>query len=217
MNFNLTKVCFILSFALLFSCSKEDIGNEDIGGTQSEFGEVGNELYVEVGQFDILDANVVVTELNDGVSTFKATGTWSNSTHLDLLKMMPLNRFPGIISIDGDYVEGTLNAKITDEGVQLVFNDGSRLTVVKYDSDVGDSYSATIDGHTYEFEVTEKSTEDDYLWVGGLYIKIMAVQVKNPSPGVNFIDGYFNHKWGFVGGKITYEDGSVKYAGIDGF
>lgn len=217
MKFRFGKLGFAFLILLLVSCSKEESNNPDIGGALSEFGEVGNELYLQVGQLDVVNATAKVSELNDGVSTFEISGETTNSAYIDLLKMIPSSSFPGTFSVNEGAVEATVNAKFTEEGAQYIFNDGSKMTVVKYDSEVGDNYISTIDGDSYELEVVEKSTEDDYLWVGGLYLKIMTVRATNPSPGVKYIDGYWNHKYALVGSAITFEDGSVKYIGVDGF
>lgn len=200
-------------FTLLFSCSDDDdIG--EIKGNQSSYGEVGNEIDWRVGQFGITDASMVVTGLEGGVSTFDCSFTPSDNTIVDLFKMIPINRFPGTINISGNTVKAKVNAKITDEGAQVIFNDGSKLTLVDYNAKVGDKYSTKVDGVTLENEVIEKSTKDDYYW-GGMYIKVITVRYKSHTPGVSHIDVFYNHKFALVGLALTFEDGSVKYAGSE--
>jgi len=209
-----TKLLSFLLFAIclmpFFSCKKGDTAS--IGGSQSEFGEVGNTIDWTVGQFGISGAEMYVSALENGVSTFTCSATASNSTYVDLLKLVPTDRFPGTVNITGNTVEATVNAKITDEGMQVIFNDGSKLTLVNYNAKVGDKYSATVGGVTLENEVVQKSTEDDYYW-GGMLIKVITVKYNSHSPGINYVEHYYNHNFGLVGLAIYFEDGTVKYAG----
>lgn len=206
----LSAVLFVICLLPFLSCKKGDAGS--IGGSQSEFGEVGNTIDWTVGQFGISGAQMYVSKLENGVSTFSCSGTASNSAYIDLLKLVPTDRFPGTVNISGNTVEATVNAKITTEGMQVIFNNGSKLTLVNYNAKVGDKYSATIDGVTLENEVVQKSTEDDYFW-GGMLIKVITVRYNSHSPGINYVEHYYNHKWGLVGLAVYFEDGTVKYAG----
>lgn len=208
--FSLLLLC--TGLILLNSCSDDEIG--DIEGTQSPYGQVGNEIEWKVGQFGISETEMYVSKLEKGVSTFQCSGVAANSTYVDLLKIVPTERFPGTVSITGNTVEATVNAKITDEGMQVIFNDGSKLTLVNYGAKVGDKYSTTVGGVTLENEVIEKSSEDDHFW-GGMYIKVIKVRYKSKSPGVSYVDGIYNHKYALVGLAITFEDGTVKYAGCE--
>ena len=199
-------------FSMMFSCSKDE--QDELVGNQSAFGEVGNEIEWRVGQFGITDAEMFVSELKDGVSSFTCAGTTTDDSYIDLLKMMPTNRFPGSFTITGNTVEATVKAKLTDEGMQAIFEDGTKLTLVDYGAAVGDTYTAKVNGVTLENEVIEKSTEDDYLW-GGILIKVITVRYKSHSPGINYVDHVYNHKFGLVGLAVHFEDGSVKYAGAE--
>lgn len=213
MKLSFLNLVLIFSLGLLaLSCGKDDDFGE-IGGSQSPYGEVGNTIEWTVGQFGISNTSMVVTKLEGGVSTFECSGTAPNSTYIDMLEMVPTERFPGTVSISGNTVTAEVNAKVTDEGIQVVFNDGSKLTLVNYGSSVGDKYTATVGGTTLENEVIEKSTEDDYLWVGGMYLKVLKVKYTSHSPGINYVVSIYNHKFGLVGLEIHFEDGTVKYAG----
>ena len=203
---------FPVVFAMLFSCAKED--SADLDGDQSEFGEVGNEIVWRVGQFGIDDSEMYVSELKNGVSTIVCSGTSMDDQLVDILKMMPTNLFPGDFKITGNTMEATVDAKITNAWAQVVFEDGTKLTLVKYDAKVGDKYTAKVGGITLENEVVEKSTEDDYYW-GGLLIKVITVKYKSHTPGILYVEHVYNHKFGLVGMAIYFEDGSVKYAGAE--
>lgn len=206
LSFLLCAICFML----FFSCSKDDAGS--VGGSQSEFGEVGNTIDWTVGQFGISGASMSVSALENGVSTFTCSGTASSSTYVNILSAVPTDRFPGTVTITGNTVQATVNAKITDEGMQVVFNNGSKLTLVNYNASVGDKYSATVGGVTLQNEVVQRSTEDDYFW-GGMLIKVITVKYTSHAPGINYVEHYYNHKWGLVGLAVYFEDGTVKYAG----
>ncbi|WP_159522220.1 hypothetical protein [Sunxiuqinia indica] len=169
------RLCLMALLITVASCNKNDDDFLNLGGNQSPIGEVGNTIAWTVGQFGISNTSMRVTKLEGGVSTFQCSGSTTNSTYTDLLKMVPTERFPGTVSISGNTVTAEVNAKVTDEGAQVIFNDGSKLTLVNYGSKVGDKYTATVGGTTLENEVVEKSTEDDYLWVGGMYLKVIKV------------------------------------------
>ena len=205
-------IIILISLLFLISCNKDEIG--DLEGKQSQFGTVGNEILTKAGQLGITDADVYVSKLENGISTFTCSGSTSNSRYIELLKVIPSELFPGTIEITGETVKATINVKITDNGSQLIFNDGSKLNIVKYDAKVGDKYTTKVGKYTLESEVIEKSTEDDYMW-GGMYIKIIRVKSKSLVPGVSHVEHVYNHKFGFVGVSVHFEDGSVKYVGVE--
>jgi uncharacterized protein (UPF0333 family) len=210
---NLIIVFLLTVFFAISSCKKDDI-NSDIGGNQSTIGEVGNTVSLRAGQFGIEETNIYASKLENGVSTFVCSGIATDSYYIDLLKMVPSHHIPGTVNIDGNNVEITINAKVTDEGGQVVFNDGSKFTLVKYDAKVGDKYTVEVNGNTLVNEVVNVSTDDDFFW-GGMYIKVITVKSSSSLPGVSYVEHYYNHKFGLVGLAIYFEDGSVKYAGID--
>jgi len=200
--------------ALFFfsSCGEEELSN--INGAQSSFGLVGNTIDVRAGQLGFSDEELYVTKLENGVSTLHCSGTNNNTQLMDLLKLVPADIFPGTMTITGNTIEAEVNAKITDKGFQAIYNDGSALTLVNYDAKVGDKFSATVGGITLENEVIEKSTDDDFFW-GGMLIKVITVKYKNPTPGVSSIEHIYNHKFGLVSISIHFEDGTVKYIGVE--
>jgi hypothetical protein len=212
MKITLLKFAIFLSaIALGFSCTKDD--PSELDGNQSAFGEVGNEIEWTVGQFGITDAVMYVSKLEDGISTFACSGSTTEGYYIDLLKMMPIDRFPGSFTISGNTIMADVKAKITDNGMQAVFEDGTTFTLVKYDAQVGDKYTAVTGGITLENEVIEKSSEDDYYWQG-ILIKVITVRYKSHTPGILYVDFVYNHKFGMVGMGVHFEDGSATYAGI---
>ncbi len=205
---------FLISIFLLSLVSCDDITSDknDIGGTQSEFGEIGHEI--DFGPIQgISSPEVYVSDLEDGVSTYTCSANVTNSTYIDLLELVPEALIPGSVSITGNTVEANINMKVTDKGAQLIFNSGEKLTLINYDAKVGDKYSVKVDGTTLANEVTEKSSEDDFYW-GGMYIKVIKVKAKSTVPGISDVILIYNHKFGLVGADVYFEDGSVKYIGI---
>ena len=155
MKVTLFKVAiFSIAITMFFSCSKDE--PSALEGEQSEFGEVGNEIDWIAGQFGMNDSEMTVTELKNGVSTFTCSSTLSDEPMLELLKMMPTNIFAGNFDIIGNTLEAEVNAKVTNEGAQVIFEDGTALTLVKYDAEVGDIYTAKVNGVTLKNEVVGK-------------------------------------------------------------
>ncbi len=209
-----SKITTMLGVLLLFgmlSCEKDESGS-DIGGSQSSIGEVGNEI--EFGYVQgISNTQVFVSNLENGVSTFSCSAKATDSKYIDLLELVPDELIPGTVTISGNEVQADIKIKVTDEGGQLIFNDGTKLTLINYDTKVGDKYTATIGNTKLESEVIEKSTEDDYSW-GGMYIKVIKVKAKSTVPGISNVVLIYNHKFGLVGANVYFEDGSVKNISI---
>lgn len=207
------KVISILTVLLaLISCNKDEVG--DISGVQSEYGEVGSYIKWKAGQLGVSDYSMTVTKLDNGVSTFTCSATTTNNKYAEYVKQFPVDAFPGTMTITGNTINAKLNVKITSNGVQAIFNDGGKITLVDYNAKVGDKYKATVDGFALVNEVIEKSTTDDYFW-GGMYIKVVTVKSNSLVPGVSYIIHRYNHKFGLVGLEIHFEDGSIKYAGAE--
>lgn len=195
----------------MLSCEKDDLIS-DIKGDQSPIGEVGNEI--EFGTISgISSPQISVSSLENGISTFSCSASVTNSSYIDLLELVPNALIPGTVSVSENQVQADINIKVTDEGGQLVFNDGTKLTLINYDAKVGDKYTATVGNTKLENEVIEKSTEDDFLW-GGMYIKVIKVKAKSTVPGISDVILIYNHKFGLVGADIHFEDGTTKYISV---
>ncbi len=217
------KLAVLFMFAaFLFSissCNKEDVnggGDDSLGGNQSPYGEVGNVIDVMAGQLGIEDAQIKVTKLDNGVSTIVFNGSTTEDNYIELLKMIPDDLIPGTMTINGNNVEVEIHSKITDEGIGLIYNDGTKFTLAKYNAKVGDDYSVEVGGNKISSKVVAVSSDNDYMWgLGGMYIKVVSVKSSSPGlPGISYIEHFYNHKFGFVGLGIHFEDGSVKYASV---
>ncbi|HLO43661.1 MAG TPA: hypothetical protein VK175_04955 [Leadbetterella sp.] len=195
---------FLFGVLLLSSCDLiESIKpNGDLGGTQSAMGEVGNTF--SLGSVaGISGAAAEVKSLTSGVSEISATATISDATLLTIAKNIPE------LVISGNKVSITKKYRITDEGIQNVYEDGN-FTLVKYSDKVGQKYTHKVDGKTITREITYISTNDEYAY-GFLAIKVIRVEEAGRAiPGVSKIEYITNHKFGLVGFKTYFEDGSSK-------
>jgi hypothetical protein len=119
---------------------------------------------------------------------------------------------PGTV-ISGNTVTGGGKAKITDKGIMNVYDEGN-LILVEYSAKVGDKYTLKRGASTITREVTAKSTKDDYFW-GWMMIKTITVEETGRGiPGVSKVVYETNHKFGLVGIKVYFEDGTTKNVGI---
>jgi len=197
----------IIGVLLLSGCSSFDLSNSKLGGAQSPMGEVGNECSVTVPFSGVQDAKVVVTDLEDGISTISYSVKITNPTLLEIVQSM------SDVKIENGVATAKRQYRITENGYQSVYDEGD-LTIVDYNSKVGDIYSLKRGNTTIEREVVSKSTKDDYAW-GGFNIKTINVEEKGRNlPGVDKIEFISNHKWGMVGVKIYFEDGTSKIISI---
>lgn len=203
----INNLLLIIGALLLSGCSSFDLSNSKLGGAQSPMGEVGNECSVTVPFSGVQDAKVVVTDLEDGISTISYSVKITNPTLLEIVQSM------SDVKIENGVATAKRQYRITENGYQSVYDEGD-LTIVDYNSKVGDIYSLKRGNTTIEREVVSKSTKDDYAW-GGFNIKTINVEEKGRNlPGVDKIEFISNHKWGMVGVKIYFEDGTTKIIGI---
>ncbi|MCP9768468.1 hypothetical protein EGI22_11135 [Lacihabitans sp. LS3-19] len=200
-----TKI-FLLTLGMFVfsSCGVIDsIKPEDkLSGNQSPQGEVGNTF--TLGSIPgISNGNIKVSALENGISTIDASLTISDSKFLEIAKTIPkLNWNGNTVTISKKY-------KFTDEGIQSVYDEGN-LTLVKYNDNVGKEYSLKVGSNTIKRKIEEKSTVDDYAW-GFMDIKVIRVaETGRGIAGISKIEYILNHKFGVVGFKVYFEDGSEK-------
>jgi hypothetical protein len=198
----------ITIMVLCLSCEKLFKKDEDAGtlsGEQSPMGEVGTTVtsssYENAG---VSNFSASVIALKSGISTYTATATLKN----DILKGI-VGNFPGV-TINGD------NASITDmkmqqtrEGIKCETGPGAGV-LVKYESNVGDTYPIGSTGKVRT--VVSKTGVDDYPY-GLMLIKTIQVE-ENPaylksSSGITKVTYIANHKFGLVGVKVDFDDGTT--------
>ncbi len=199
-------VLCVTMLVLNFSCEKLFKKDDPavLTGDQSPMGKVGEKVTSSsVAIAGVSNFSATVTGLKDGVSTYSAQAKVTNS----LLKNMVAN-FPGV-TISGDNVSITnMQIQQTTEGIKCNTGPGSGV-LVKYNSSVGDTYPIGSTGK--ERKVVSKTGVDDYSY--GFYL-IKTVQVESDpnnlksTAGIKKITYVANHKYGLVGVKVAFDDGT---------
>jgi len=195
-----TKLFFsVLSVMLILpACNKDK--PDTIGGLQSPMGEVGETVSSSSGAISgVSSIAASVVSLENGVSSFTGSAVITNST----IKNILLNH-PQTVVNGNNVTVSDIELKITTEGIESI-NGFEPGVIVKYDSEVGDSY--TINGGGKR-TVTSKSTDNDYYW-GGMNIKVMQIEENTNKFGVKKTIYWANHKFGLVGVEFTFDDNST--------
>jgi len=177
-------------------------GTDPIGGDPSPMGAVGHE-YSIVTPNGVSNENIKVTSYEDEVSTVQFSGKVENPFFSEILKSM------NDCQVDGNQVFCERKYRITTEGFQNVFENG-HLTFMNYKADVGDTYSMKQNGRELKRVVTKVSKKDEYEYA---FWRIKTVHVEETGlamPGVSKIEYVGNHRFGLVGVKLYFEDGSSK-------
>jgi hypothetical protein len=193
-----------LFFAVLFiiltfaACKKEK--TDILGGGQSPMGEVGETISSSSAAISgVSSINASVVSLNNGISSFSGTAVVTNSAIKNILSNHPQT------VINGDNVTITdIEFRITSEGIESI-NGLEPGVIVKYDSNVGDSYIINGGGKR---TVISKSTDDDYFW-GGMLIKAMQIEENTNKFGVKKTVYWANHRFGLVAIEFTFDDNST--------
>jgi hypothetical protein len=191
---------------LLFtaSCSKTESSSSGVSGDPSPMAQIGETVSSSSSTISgVSDFNATVTNYQDGISTYNASLIVTNA----LIRNM-MATYPGI-SVSGNKVTAT-NFKIqqTKNGIKCITGGGEGV-IVNYNSNVGDTYAVGTTGKTRK--VVRKSTTDDYPY--GFY-NIKAIQVEANANtfintgGVKSFTYIANHKFGLVGVKISFDDGT---------
>ena len=197
-----TLFLFMLPVIILcYSCNKDS--DTKLTGDQSPMGEVGATVSSSSAEIaGVSGFSATVTSLEGGVSKYTATATVTNP----LLKNMASN-YPGV-EINGDQVTVTdVEILQTKEGIKSMKGPGAGI-LVKYDSKVGDTYP--IEGSDKERKVVSKSTTDDYSY-GFYLIKTIQVEMDQShvaGAGITKYTYIANHKFGLVGVKVDFDDGT---------
>ena len=201
-------VLFLFLNMVFLSLSCEDTDKRDdsnvLAGEQSEMGKVGVTVTSSSAEIaGVSNASAVVDNLENGISSYSAQATVTN----DILKNMIAN-FPGVL-IDGDNVSvENLQIQQTTGGIKCITGPDSGI-LINYNSNVGDTYPIGSTGRVRT--VISKTGVDDYPY--GFYL-IKTIQVESnrlglrSATGVSKITYIANHKFGMVGVKVTFTDGS---------
>ncbi len=193
----------ILSFSLmsflLFALISCDESTAELGGDQSEFGEIGVSAISSNLPSILRGGTAEITDLEDGVSVLSLSVDFSDTEIETIQQRLP--NFDGRSDFDAKY-------RVTTKGIQSVYDDGTNFTLVKYDAEVGDKYTLKRDGQNLVREVTQKSSEDDYYWNGWVLKTITVKETGRAVPGLSEAELVFNHRFGLVGYTLIFEDGS---------
>ncbi len=188
------------------SCSdSSDNGSSNaLDGSQSPMGLVGVTVSSSSSEIaGVSNFSATVESLENGISSYSASANVTNP----LLKNMVSN-FPGV-TINGDAVSITgLRIQQTTNGIKCLTGPFAGI-IVKYDAAVGDTFAAGTSGKVRT--VVSKTGVDDYPY-GFFLIKTIQVESTvgeaNRISGVSKITYIANHRFGLVGVKVDFEDGS---------
>lgn len=216
----------------------------ELGGeTNLELTRVGNLFPITIGSdvyipaFSHLKDSIQIIRNDGGIVTFRGIMTFDTLLTNALANELGIASLPGDIkhNIIAEYAaryNATLDTtdknamtaiaevkfRITSEGIQgFAYSKGdlSRpFTIVKYNSNVGDTYELTTDeGVKITRRVTYKSTTDDYA-MGFWMIKVIKVEETKEDPYIEKITFVANHKFGMVGAMLKTKAGKELKAGI---
>lgn len=183
----------------------DDSGTSPLGGDPSPMAAVGNEFSVYAAGLGVSESNAVVTHQSDDVATITASAKVTDPVMKSILEVVPTFEME---SQGSDIYSGTIKIRLTSKGIQDIYEDGSPFTLINYGAKVGDTYKKEVNGRTITRKVTKVSKDDDHQY-GFMLIKVIEVEeTGNGIPGVSKVKYYGNHRFGFVGMEIFFEDGS---------
>ena len=231
-------VLFVFTFSSCSdtSTSPNDIGgdvNLDLTTPGSKFPVSMSIDGVYDPHFESFDDSTVVLSRDNGIVSFKGVYAFDSAFIKAVDTLLGLQALPASLklqAIDGylkrygavldttdkNHMKITANfkVKITSDGIAEFFSskgDVSRArTVIKYDWNVGDSYTFTDDyGVEIKRTVVSKSVVDDYQ-VAFWKLKVIQVdQTMTNDPLISSIRFVGNHKYGLVGIKVTSKNGKT--------
>ena len=204
---NLLVLFLFLNMVVLnLSCSDSDKAEDSnvLTGEQSEMGKVGvtgTSSSEEIA--GVSNASAVVSSLENGVSSYTAQATVTNSVFKNMIA-----NYPGV-TVEGDNVSvQDFKIQQTTDGIKGLTGPDAGI-VVNYNSNVGDTYPIGSTGRVRT--VVSKTGVDDYPY--GFYL-IKTIQVESNRQGlrsagvVDKITYIANHRFGLVGVKVTFTDGT---------
>jgi hypothetical protein len=207
-NYILPFAAILILTVLVFpSCSLIDGDDKPLGGEPSPMGEVNTSYGITALPNGVTDADAVVTARNGEVSTITYSATIKNPAVLEMVSAMP------DVSVSGNRASVSRDYRITTKGFQSVYEEGN-LTIMDFDAKEGDTYSLKHNGKNLVRKVTKVSKEDAYEWAFFLIKTIHVQETGRGIPGVSKIEFIGNHKWGMVGLKVYFEDGTDQTFGI---
>jgi hypothetical protein len=210
---------FMLSVVIfgISACKKDnENGPNDLGGeTNIPLTQVGNEssLYLTIGSGgSSVNGTMTVIKNEKGVITYNVIADLTGNPDSAFIAAL----VPAEYKDNQGRITGEFKFKITSEGIQDYFHSNKPWTVVKYEDEVGDSYSITTEnGDVLTRTVVEKTGIDE--WPLGFFnIKTVAVEQGVPESDelLKKITYRANHKFGLVYIKAELKNGQVVEADI---
>ncbi len=204
---NVLKLLVFFTLGVLnMSCSNssDNSNSNDLTGSQSAMGLAGVTVSSSSSEIaGVSDFSAVVTSLENGISSYSAQATVTNP----LIKNM-ISNFPGVV-INGDSASiSDLQIQQTTDGIKCITGPYAGV-LVKYDASVGDTFTTATSGKVRK--VVSKTGVDDYPY--GFYL-IKTIQVETTVneasrvSGISKITYIANHRFGMVGVKVDFEDGT---------
>ncbi len=213
-------ILFILLGVIILgngACKKDkNNGPNDLGGeTDIPLTQVGNEssVYLTIGTGgSSVNGTMTVKKNEDGVVTYELIADLTGNPDSALIATL----VPAEYKDSQGRIVGEFKFKITSEGIQDYFQSDKPWTIVKYDDEVGDSYSiTTVNGDVLTRTVVEKTGLDE--WPLGFFnIKTIAVEQQVPESDelLEKITYRANHRFGLVYIKADLKNGQTVEADI---
>lgn len=214
--------CLLLllcGMTMITACEKEEDGNVALkGNTDLEENKVGTvlnniaRLYVgenftsQYGRSEVIANDNGVIEVKLSMETkseplsnaLRHIANYAREFDID----DSFNSSGGKITAKGRLVNAS-------DGVAIVNAAGRQAVVMKYDANVGDTWTYKTQRGTVEtFKVIKKSTDNDYN-MGYYKIKVVQVEQIPTEPGITKVVYTGNHKFGLVETAVYLEDGSI--------
>lgn len=208
-----TVLLIALLVVVAVSCKKSSSG--PLGGSSTAMSQVGNTFTIHpMGSMPgVSNISAEITELEDGISNIEFS-VEIDDENLENLIEFAVSKYPSTLSFEDGVFTGNMNARITDKGMSIIFEEGE-LIGVKYDAKVGDTYTLNMNGDLITNEVISRSTEDDFWWMGGAIIKVIEVESSGfDVPGLDKVKMYYNHKFGLVGVDFKFIGGTSQSADV---
>ncbi len=206
--------------AVLFfsSCSKDDDSpsapsTSGLPGSQSQMGVTGNSFAVDFAEdpqgIDIVDISVV--SMNGAQSNVRMIGAVDNPFMAEIADVMA-QRYPDFMSVNGDEIEVNLGLKFTENGIALLgpgerSSEGEEQVLVRYDAEVGDTFSSSHSGKVQIQQVTEKWVEDDVR-----YVTMETIQ--HDVPSLESMVTTYSEAQGLVSGIAVFDNGEIIEFGV---
>lgn len=187
-------------------------GNTDLG--DNEIGNVvSGTVKLKVGSSNVVaNGQGKVTNNSSGIVEADLSFSSDNEELMDIIKKLAEygKEFDAGNSFSVSNGECKMKCKLlnSSEGVAYINSAGKQAVVMKYDVNVGDSWTYTMqNGKVERFKVTKKSTDNDYYY-GAMKIKVVEVEQSSTAPGVSKVVYIGNHRFGLIDVKVKLEDGN---------